>query len=101
VSDLPADAEQRVELVERYLRQAVPSLPGEPRLGPATTAWLARIKLALCDERLDEQRREELRQGWLDHLEGLRPVEADAAEQRLRSFATILAGLQPPEEVGA
>jgi hypothetical protein len=57
------------------------------------------VKLAVADDTLDAERREELREAWLFHLDGLSESDADAASFRVETFIRFLNGLLRAESV--
>jgi hypothetical protein len=59
------------------------------------------VKLAVADDALDAERREELREAWLHHLDGLSERDADAASFRVATFIEFLNGLLRAESVAS
>lgn len=82
---------QRVELVERFAAERTPPDDERLRLAAVTEQWLDGMRLAIVDD--DVEWREELREGWQQHLDALPEVEADLAERRLYGFALYADGL--------
>jgi hypothetical protein len=97
VSFASLDPSERVALIDGYAT-GVPALPGAPALSEATLGWLRAAKLALVDDALDEEERDAVREGWLDHVDSLPELEREEAIDRLTVFLELLGGVWSVEE---
>lgn len=88
---------ERVAVVDGYVAEQPWAVNGT-RLSERTLEWIERAKLALLDDSLDSERREELHDAWHRHLEGLSEADADEARYRLRTFVEFADGLLRSEE---
>jgi hypothetical protein len=82
---------ERVDVVERDAAAIVRPLD-EYRLSKATRGWLEVVKLAIADDDVSDERRNEIRDGFARHLDAIPEADADAAENELRGFVALLNG---------
>jgi hypothetical protein len=82
---------ERVDVVERDAAAIARPLD-EYRLSKATRGWLEVVKLAIADDALSGEKRDEVRDSFVRHLDALPEADADAAENELRGFVALLNG---------